>query len=199
MTRESLLGGVLLLIVVGLIGFLVLKPGGSDNTNKLQQLQQAQNADRRSILRPQLLPFVEQKQQGALITASGQGMLGQGDSWQYKNAWPNPDLKVQTSDGKVISIPVSGLGEGGVLKISAAKKLDYLSATTLARKALNDPKLTLAGGRLFSKNLVARKVKLSDNKLTVEGLFSAKACKGKYRDEPGLIESCQTRTGKKKK
>jgi len=197
MTRENVLGGLIILVVLAALGFLILKPGQQDGSGKLRSSSSAQSNDRRSILLPDLLSQLSQGQQGAVVTTSGKGSLGSGESWRYFNSWPNPDLKVQNAEGKTVKIPVSGLGVGGSLILTSSKKLSPSSATTLARKALNDPKLRVAvsskQGQLISKRLVASSVSasVSGKRLVFKGLFSARACK--TANQPALVNACQTR------
>lgn len=203
MTKENLIGGAVLLVVIGLIGFFVLKSGGQDGGKGVNSVEQAQIQQRKSILRPQLLPLIEQSTEGPSVVASGSGSFEGGETWRYKNSWPNPDLKTQGADGEMVEIPVLGVGEGATLWMTAKKDLSLTSATALARKALNDPKLTfISDGKqwvLVSKRLVSTSAKGRGPKLTVSGLFSAQACKGDTAASPALAVACQSRSYVKRK
>lgn len=197
MTKENLIGGAVLLIVIGLIGFFVLRSGSQDTGKGVNAVEQAQIQQRKSILRPQLLPFIEQTTEGPSVVASGGGRFESGDTWRYQNSWPNPDLKTQGADGEMVEIPVLGVGQGATLWMTSKNNLSLSSAATLARKALNDPKLTfISDGKkwvLVSKRLVSTSAKGRGTKLTVVGLFSAQACKGDTAASPDLARACQSR------
>jgi hypothetical protein len=193
MNKANLAGAAAITLVLLAIVFLVLKPGSNDNSGKLNSVQAAQQQQRNSILKPSLLSEIEQSQRGALVVAAGAGLLPSGQSWKYENSWPAPEVKIVDSRGEVVTIPVSGKGQGGALTVKGQG-----SATELARSALNDPKLIIVGtgknARLQSSKMVAGKVNAKKSKLLVAGLFAIKACKKKPSGEPSLDRSCLNRT-----
>lgn len=190
--KQSLIGIILILLVLGLGGWMILGRGGDEGVQKIDQggSQDAQS----ELLAAGLQSQLKTGGYASFQTVSGSGKLSGGQSWSFKQTTPLQAEEAYDQAGNQIEPPSPSLGAGGRLVING--QVSQTDLQNLLRQSLSDIGLqvrsTTRGLVLVSQKLVSSPLRLSAGRVEVDNLFLRSACQDSaHNKEAALSSSCQ--------
>jgi hypothetical protein len=190
--KQSLIGILLVLVVLGLGGWMLL---GQKDNGGVQKLNKADNQGAQSqLLSSALQSQLKSSGYASFQTISGKGQLSGGQTWAFVQNLPIQPAEAYDQAGNQVAPPAASLGAGGSLVLLG--NVPQANLQDLLRQSLSDISLqvrTLNGKPvLVSSRLVAAPLILVPGKLVVDHLFLRSMCQDKaHMTEAALKSSCQ--------
>lgn len=196
MRQQHLVAGAIIAVILAIIGWMTISNKDTSSPVMPKRTAEQEQASRQNtILRPELIEQLERRSAGVLLKSSGEGTLPSGARWRYRNAWPNPDLKIRGATGETLAVQASGLGQGGELRLVGRKRVGSKQTAPLLREALNDRRVNIVRLRgkwhLTSRYIVARSITVKGRHLNIYGLFLASSCRGPNSVQAAVRKACQ--------